>query len=70
VITEKNKALIIITTAAMIMLLCTITVPALQKLFNFQFPGFSHFIISILGAGIMLLILELLKKRQLPNART
>lgn len=62
VITEKNKALIMITTAAMIMLLCTITVPALQKLFSFEFPGFSHFIISILGASAMLIILEMIKK--------
>ncbi len=62
VITEKNKALIMITTAAMIMLLCTITVPALQKLFSLEFPGFSHFIISILGASAMLIILEMIKK--------
>ncbi len=62
VIAEKNKALIMITTAAMIMLLCTITVPALQKLFSFEFPGYSHFIISILGASAMLIILEMIKK--------
>jgi len=62
VITEKNKALIIITTSAMIMLLCTITVPALQKLFSFQFPGFNHFVISILSAFAMLILLEVIKK--------
>lgn len=62
VITEKNKALIIITTSAMIMLLCTITVPALQKLFSFQFPGFNHFVISILSASAMLILLEVIKK--------
>lgn len=69
VITEKNKALILITTSAVIMLLCTITVPTLQKLFSFQFPGFSHFIISILGALIMLVILEIIKKWQLNQIR-
>jgi Ca2+-transporting ATPase len=46
----------------MIMLLCTITVPALQKLFSFQFPGFNHFVISILSASAMLILLEVIKK--------
>ncbi len=69
VLTERNISLIIITTLAMIMLLCTITVPVLQKLFSFQFPGFGHFSIAFLGAAIMLFVLEVIKKIKMSQVR-
>ncbi len=62
VIKEKNLALLIIATLALAMLFLTITVPFLQNVFNFQFPGYRHFLISLSGALLMLLVLELLKK--------
>lgn len=61
VITEKNVALIIILAVAIGMLLLIIFVPALQNVFSFSFPGYSHFISSITGAIAMLFMLETIK---------
>ena len=71
VITEKNLAVILILSAATIMLLLIITVPALQRIFSFQFPGYRHFISSISGAASILLILETIKYfRERSRAKT
>jgi Ca2+-transporting ATPase len=61
VIVERNRAVIIILSTALIMLLLIISVPALQHIFSFQFPGYKHFISSVTGAAGVLLILESLK---------
>lgn len=61
VLMEKNIAVIAITVIAIALLLLTISVPALQHIFSFQFPGFKHFISSIIGATIILLIFESIK---------
>jgi Ca2+-transporting ATPase len=61
VIAEKNIAVIVILIAAMLMLVSIISVPSLQQIFNFEFPGYKHFISSIIGAGFMLAILETIK---------
>jgi P-type Ca2+ transporter type 2C len=61
VITERNLAVILILSAAMVMLLLIISVPSLQHIFNFEFPGYRHFISSVAGAGIILLLLETIK---------
>jgi len=61
IIMERNRAVMIILTAAVIMLLLIISVPALQHLFSFEFPGYRHFISSLAGATILLLILEAVK---------
>lgn len=58
VISEKNYAAIAIATAAIIVLIGVISVPPLEKLFSFEFPGFSHFISSCIAATIVLFILE------------
>ena len=58
VIREKNIAVILIITIAFTLLFLIISVPALQQIFNFQFPGFKHFISSLTGAFAILLILE------------
>lgn len=62
VIREKNLAILIISITAMALLVLTISTPFLQNIFNFQFPGYRHFIISIIGASGMLLIFELTKR--------
>lgn len=62
VIREKNLAVLIISITAMALLVLTISTPFLQNIFNFQFPGYIHFIISIIGASGMLLIFELTKR--------
>jgi len=61
VLFEKNFALLAIIGFAMLMLLLSISLPALQKLFSFEFPGYSHFISSFSGALILLLIFESVK---------
>jgi P-type Ca2+ transporter type 2C len=55
---EGNKALLAILLAAMALLLLMISVPVLQNLFSFEFPGYRHFIPSFLGAFGILLVLE------------
>ncbi|WP_242121669.1 cation-translocating P-type ATPase [Aestuariivivens sediminicola] len=61
VITEKNWAVWIILSIALIMLLLIISIPFLQKIFSFEFPGLKHFISSIIGSSLILLTLEILK---------
>jgi Ca2+-transporting ATPase len=61
VITERNWAVWILLSIALIMLILIISVPFLQQLFNFEFPGIRHFIPSIFGAVSILVILELIK---------
>lgn len=61
VFTEGNYAAVLILCSAIILLLAVISVPQLQHLFSFSYPGYSHFIISISGASVMLAILEAIK---------
>jgi Ca2+-transporting ATPase len=61
VLAEKNTILLFILLSAFIMLLLTLFVPAMQQVFNFEFPGYNHFISSIGGAIALLLILETIK---------
>lgn len=58
ILMEKNIAVILIITIALTLLFVIISVPALQQIFSFQFPGYNHFISSITGAAIILLIFE------------
>jgi Ca2+-transporting ATPase len=61
VFTERNFAVLIILFTAFAMLILIISVPYLQKIFYFEFPGFSHFVTSIIGAIIVIAILEIIK---------
>ncbi|WP_242083880.1 cation-translocating P-type ATPase [Aestuariivivens sediminis] len=61
VITEKNWAVWIILSTAIIMLLLIISIPFLQNIFSFEFPGLKHFISSLIGSSLILLTLEILK---------
>jgi Ca2+-transporting ATPase len=63
IILERNVAVLLISVLAIAMLLLTITIPFLQRIFKFNFPGFSHFIPALVGALIMLLLMEVVKKR-------
>ncbi|MBI1288973.1 MAG: HAD-IC family P-type ATPase [Flavobacteriales bacterium] len=59
---EKNIAVIIISVVALAMLLLTTLVPVLQHIFSFEFPGYAHFASAIIGAMVMLAVLEVFKK--------
>lgn len=61
VITEKNWAVWIIISIAILLLTLIITIPFLQKLFNFENPGIIHFIPSVIGAFSVLIVLEVVK---------
>jgi Ca2+-transporting ATPase len=58
ILMEKNIAVLLIIAIALTLLFLIISVPALQQIFSFQFPGYNHFISSITGAAIILLIFE------------
>jgi Ca2+-transporting ATPase len=66
---ERNYALLIILAAAFLMLFLTISLPQLRMLFAFEFPGYKHFVTSLTGAAIILLILEAEKLLQLRHRR-
>lgn len=61
VILEKNIAAAGILSVAMILLILIITVPYLQRIFSFEFPGFAHFLIAVAGAMLLLVVLEGIK---------
>ena len=48
-IVERNPAVMLILGLATIALLLVISVPALQGLFSFEFPGYRHFGVSVGG---------------------
>jgi P-type Ca2+ transporter type 2C len=61
VLSEKNYSAIIILLSALVLLFLIITVPWFQSVFNMEFPGYSHFVPSVLAAGTMVVILEVIK---------
>jgi Ca2+-transporting ATPase len=61
VIKEKNLAVIVISLIALVILFITITIPFMKTVFSFEFPGYSHFIPSLIGALSLLFALEILK---------
>lgn len=61
VLFEKNIALLVIVFAASGLMILLIATPYLRSIFSFDYPGLSHFAISISGALTMLFILEIIK---------
>lgn len=61
VLRERNVALIIITSLAILLLFLIISIPVLQQLFNFDFPGYYHFIPALIAGTIMLVVFEAIK---------
>jgi P-type Ca2+ transporter type 2C len=58
---EKNAALLVILFTAFIMLQLILFIPGLRKLFSFEYPGMAHFLPSVLGSVLVLIILEAIK---------
>ncbi len=69
VIFEKNWMLLLILISSSAILMLLLIIPFLRKLFSFSYPGFKHFIISILGSISVLLILELVKFIRIKRAK-
>ena len=61
VLAERNFAAIVMVVAALLLLFLMISIPGLQSIFSFEFPGYSHFTSSLCAAGVMLIILEAVK---------
>lgn len=61
VLFEKNIPLLLILCLATILLFAINFIPYLASLFSFENPGYGHFIPSLIGAGILLLVFELIK---------
>lgn len=61
ILREMNLPLILILSAALIMLFMIITIPVLQNIFNLDFPGYRHFFSAGIGAGCLILIMEAIK---------
>ncbi|MBK8298127.1 MAG: cation transporting ATPase C-terminal domain-containing protein [Saprospiraceae bacterium] len=68
VLSEKNISVLVIIGIALTLLFLTISVPALQNIFSFHFPGFNHFITSLTGAFIILVLFESYKFYKTKNA--
>lgn len=69
VLTEKNHALKFILTGALALLLIILHVPMLREIFSFEFPGYQHFVSSLVGATIVLFILEIQKILKLKHTQ-
>jgi len=61
ILKEKNIALLVIIGLALTTLTSVILVPAFNKVFSFEFPGYQHFYIAIFAAIAMFFVLELVK---------
>ena len=59
---EKNYAVLLILLVAIAMLIAVTSVPPLEKLFSFEFPGYWHFVPALGGAFLLLLVLEVWKR--------
>jgi Ca2+-transporting ATPase len=58
---EKNNALMTIFLSALVLLFMIISIPALQRIFSLEFPGYAHFVPAFAGSFLMLIILEGIK---------
>ena len=61
VMTEKNWAVWILISIAIMMMLLIISIPFLQQIFSLEFPGYRHFVSSLMGAVSVLMVLETVK---------
>jgi Ca2+-transporting ATPase len=61
VITERNLVTIPILLTAIIMLVLIIVIPSLRRIFNFEVTNYNHFMPSVLGALLILILLETIK---------
>lgn len=69
VLFEKNTALLIIIFAALAIMVLVIQTPYLRTVFNFDYPGLKHFLTSLIGALMVLVILEVVKFVKLKTNR-
>jgi Ca2+-transporting ATPase len=64
VFSEPSKVTLVIIAVALTLLLATLLIPALNFIFNFEYPGMSHFLPAFTAAGVMLAVLEVTKLRR------
>ena len=61
IFTERNPAVKIIIAATVLVLVLVISLPGLQILFSFHSPGYTHFLSALVGATVVLAVLEGIK---------
>lgn len=61
IFTDRNPALWIILIVDALLILMLTNIPALQNLFSFGSPGFSHYVPAFIGAIALLTVLEIRK---------
>lgn len=70
VLFENNISLKIILFLASTLMILLIAVPYLRTLFNFEYPGFKHFYLSIAGGFSLLFLLEIYKYVRVKTKKT
>jgi len=58
VLIERSRVTLLILGSAFCLLLLAIAVPSLNFIFNFEHPGYAHFLPALAAAGTMLAVLE------------
>lgn len=61
IVFEKNFLVALLIPITLTLLFLIISTPILRTIFNFDFPGYYHFLTSLIGASILLGILEIIK---------
>lgn len=61
ILISGNKLIYVLLPAVAVLLVVILKIPALQQIFAFSFPGYTHFIIALIGAFILLVVLEIIK---------
>lgn len=69
VLLEKNMALLLIIGTAAGLLILLLNVSFLRKIFNFENPGFQHFITPLIAAFAVLFTLEMIKSYKMREFR-
>lgn len=66
---EENSTTRWIIFGAIALLLTILHVPTLQGVFSFEFPGYTHFGTSLIGAAVLLTVLEYIKWIRKPKQK-
>ncbi|MBL7917722.1 MAG: cation-translocating P-type ATPase, partial [Bacteroidia bacterium] len=61
ILISGNKLIYVLLPAVAVLLVVILKIPALQQIFAFSFPGYTHFLIALIGAFILLVVLEIIK---------
>lgn len=61
ILKENNKTIMLLFTLALLLLMAIISLPPLQLIFKLSHPGYAYFTPAIIGAALLLFLLESIK---------